>query len=568
MNPNEVIGTPRDVWAWLAPDWSDYQEGEAKPASGGNWTRVKIRETLYADGRIVRNVLDANGRLVAEDGTPSGGTNPARPLDSTPQYDKGQQQRWKDQKTEAGRGDQEGDTRGSQTGQTREVYRGGKWVVESNPVYQQPAETPTAKRTAREEAEIAANAALPAGQDPRSETNAERAARDDATRKQQGVDARAADALERQRKIDEQNAATAAATSRRADSAEARAIAEANKVGSKVDDLTINGQHYTKITKTSADGKTTSIEQYGPDGKPVDTLPQEGVSDYSKAPPFVYNWDDPAGEGGISAWAASVRALPGMTDKVKGEIITSQYGATNAMLARARDVISTQENTRSAGITQRGQDMGQANARLGAASADFGTSVKVAADATKYSEGPQAASVLPYYMAMARAGGQGYGGFANSPQVQGGPAIQQAQGMGIPGQGIASRLPPTLGAQPPPAAPASPAPVTPTALPSPIFRPPPPIGADPMAPPAAPGMPALGQGQDLSTPVSMAPGGTGQLSAMMMPAGQPEQQSFQPTGAGALMMQQANGYNPNSVNKLLLDAGMDPAVVQMLGGIG
>lgn len=89
-----------------------------------------------------------------------------------------------------------------------------------------------------------------------------------------------------------------------------------------------------------------------------------------------------------------------------------------------------------------------------------------------------------------------------------------------------------------------------------------------MAPPAAPGMPALGQGQDLSTPVSMAPGGTGQLSAMMMPAGQPEQQSFQPTGAGALMMQQANGYNPNSVNKLLLDAGMDPAVVQMLGGIG
>lgn len=75
-----------------------------------------------------------------------------------------------------------------------------------------------------------------------------------------------------------QSAATAAAASRRADSAEARAVAEANRVGSKVDDITVAGQHYTRITKTSADGKTTVIENYGPDGKQIPAIPGEGAA--------------------------------------------------------------------------------------------------------------------------------------------------------------------------------------------------------------------------------------------------------------------------------------------------
>lgn len=132
-----------------------------------------------------------------------------------------------------------------------------------------------AEEATREAAERKKNRELPANQDPRDETDAQRAARADATIRQQGVDALAADARERQRKIDAQNAATAAAAARRADSAEARAVAEANKVGSKVDDLTINGQHYTRITKTSADGKTTSVENYGPSGTLIPTLPTE-----------------------------------------------------------------------------------------------------------------------------------------------------------------------------------------------------------------------------------------------------------------------------------------------------
>lgn len=42
---------------------------------------------------------------------------------------------------------QEGATRGSQTGPTREVYRSGQWVTEQNPTYQQPATTPHTEGT-------------------------------------------------------------------------------------------------------------------------------------------------------------------------------------------------------------------------------------------------------------------------------------------------------------------------------------------------------------------------------------------------------------------------------------
>jgi hypothetical protein len=52
-----------------------------------------------------------------------------------------------------------------------------------------PAETPASRRTAREEAEIARNASLPPDQDPRAETDAERATRSDTRIKQQGADA-------------------------------------------------------------------------------------------------------------------------------------------------------------------------------------------------------------------------------------------------------------------------------------------------------------------------------------------------------------------------------------------
>lgn len=66
-------------------------------------------------------------------------TVPGMPVKSVKEaYDK--------DKTEAAKGDQEGDIRPS-SGPTREVFRGGKWVVEPNPVYQPPAGQTTAGQT-------------------------------------------------------------------------------------------------------------------------------------------------------------------------------------------------------------------------------------------------------------------------------------------------------------------------------------------------------------------------------------------------------------------------------------
>lgn len=137
MDPNQIIAQPEE-WVWLAPDWSDYASGDKPPAGKTGWTRVKIRVTRYADGRIVRNVLDANGAPLAADGTAATQDNPARVLDTDPRFmiDKEQETRFRQGQTQAGRGDQEGDTRGPQNGPTREVYRSGKWVVEPNPLYQ------------------------------------------------------------------------------------------------------------------------------------------------------------------------------------------------------------------------------------------------------------------------------------------------------------------------------------------------------------------------------------------------------------------------------------------------
>lgn len=58
MDPNEIVGRPSEREVWLAPGWADYKPITAKQPSG--YTRVSVRETTYADGRIVTEVLDEN----------------------------------------------------------------------------------------------------------------------------------------------------------------------------------------------------------------------------------------------------------------------------------------------------------------------------------------------------------------------------------------------------------------------------------------------------------------------------------------------------------------------------
>lgn len=98
MDPNSIIAPPIDTWIWLAPDWSN-ESATQKPG----YTHVKVRETRYADGRIVRHVLDENGNPVTAAGTPARTPEEARPLDPAPVYDKDQEQRFKEQQAQAQR---------------------------------------------------------------------------------------------------------------------------------------------------------------------------------------------------------------------------------------------------------------------------------------------------------------------------------------------------------------------------------------------------------------------------------------------------------------------------------
>lgn len=273
MDPNEIVGQPRYPWVWLAPDWSDYRESEARPANTSGWTRVKIRETLHQDGRITRHVLDASGAPVAEGGAPAGGTVPARELDPTPQYDKNQAQRWKDLQAQTARGDQEGDVRPS-SGPTREVYRGGKWVVEPNPTYQAPAsqnpDTPENKNAAELQRQREKNAAL--ADDPAYETDKERRDRADARIKQQGADAKAAEDKARQERIDADAAAARnkPSVSLTQDGTQAVITYPDGRVESKPTGLTAPPKPGTTLQVHGSDGKTylVPIDAQGRPGTP------------------------------------------------------------------------------------------------------------------------------------------------------------------------------------------------------------------------------------------------------------------------------------------------------------
>jgi hypothetical protein len=107
MDPNQLLpGVPAERWVWLAPDWSASKPaaaatgllGDRPPVSG--YTKVKVRDLRYVDGRVVTVVLNEDGQPVGPDGQP---TTPeqARVLEETTDDD--QAKRHKDQQDAAAR---------------------------------------------------------------------------------------------------------------------------------------------------------------------------------------------------------------------------------------------------------------------------------------------------------------------------------------------------------------------------------------------------------------------------------------------------------------------------------
>jgi hypothetical protein len=126
----------------------------------------------------------------------------------------------------------------------------------------QAAQSPANQRTAREEAEIKRNASLPPDQDPRAETDRERAERADATRKAQGEAARQAQLDQERRDAAARAEANTAADNRRADETAARQAAAGGTVVERPD-----GSYIIK-----PDGTATKVQGVPPPDAPKGTL--------------------------------------------------------------------------------------------------------------------------------------------------------------------------------------------------------------------------------------------------------------------------------------------------------
>jgi hypothetical protein len=571
VDPNSTAGSPRDYWVWLAPDWSDYQESEKAPAGKTGWTRVKVRETLYNDGRIVRNVLDAGGAPVSAEGTPAASPAAARALDATPQYDKEQQKRFKD----------------AQTAATNAVP------------------TPAEQRTAREEAEIARNAALPPEQDPRSETDAQRAARADARIKEQGAAAAKpatpkGDIQTIGGRIKEYNPATGAYDIDHGPSAAPKEPDKPQVVAGTLNTTSPNvgivgpdGQTVTWIPNKnyqnpnpqpiSIPGNPRVIQWDDGPGKPIRTEKNPAYIKPSKIQPhpsdpnrMVNVTEDDAGNPvilpvddktvikpadlpvlqakygeiaqGLGALAQDLNsryARGEITEKQKNDAFTAAHQQAQTQVSEINQILDTSKAIWSGELTQRGQSLGETQSRRGFAQNIFdraaATGMGIATSAGP-GHGKDIAAGVGALMNIGQRYAEGMGGFRESPEVALPPALQQARGIGIPGYGAAGAPPGPPGAQ---ASPDQAAAAGAEAqrqqqqaggagLPPPIFRPPPPVDG------------AL-------TPQAMTPGQDPRLAAMQQQLMGSDGFGGSPVAAGGLGV-----YDPTQDVSGMVGDGADP----------
>lgn len=325
----------------------------------------------------------------------------------------------------------------------------------------------------REAAERAKNRSLPPDQDPRDETDAQRAARADATRKEQAAKAERDAATARQARIDEQTAATNAAR-------EQRATAEANKATTTSRNVTGgDGKPYIQIITTSADGKTTSVRNIGPDGKDVAEIP--GETKFAVEPPGA----PPASTqyGAIVAGLPKYRdflnqqvAAGTLTTDAADKLMQTRLAQAKALHEEQQGVIDTQTGIAGQGITQRGQTLNDESSRRTAASTVYTNVLNQFTPLLQYMPNGGGQAFLDLLQHGTEAGLnhiRDVGGFKDVPEVQLGPAAQAANNAQMPGGTFMTPY------QPPQAAPITAAPAVPT--------PPNAIGAGAVESMAAPG---------------------------------------------------------------------------------
>ncbi len=264
----------------------------------------------------------------------------------------------------------------------------------------------------------------------------------------------------------------------------------------------------TVLTIKGQDGKTylVPIDAQGNPGPARDS----GVPGEKPIPGNAPVYTPTQGEAdlGLQAFARSVRQRTDLSKEQQDQLIREAHQTATTVISRQTSTINTQENTRASEVTQRGQDAQLAAQRLSAANSVYGNALQRAGEDTKYSVGPDAMAVAPYYTMLGLQAARMFGGMDTPPRVQNGPAIQAVQQQGLPT--VSGLLAQSAPAAAPGADPAMAEAIrqqaqattgaTSSAI-APLLAPPPPVAASP-APPVPPA----------SAPAPLSPGLPGMMS--------------------------------------------------------
>jgi hypothetical protein len=327
------------------------------------------------------------------------------------------------------------------------------------------APTTAGKRTAREEAEIAANAALPLDQDPRAETNAERAKRAQDTYHQQdttpvsaeyvgkGKDRKKVTTYQSGRTLTEDAATNATVTGVSYDTDGTKVTTyddgtetrESPAPGSDVAEEVkgADGKTYIKHTVKgtgTTPGKIYYTDQSGKEATlPDDTKGQLQIIPEG-APKFTpdYTQDDM----GLSAYNQQLMqaARAGIITKEQGAQLIAQAGdiatrsANHGSTLRNEQATADQRANEQANkgvdqqITQRGQDINETASRRTAANTTFDNALNQVISVARYGGkgvGPVAAQALREALGMAQQNADRWGGLKETPRVD--PVMQAAR---------------------------------------------------------------------------------------------------------------------------------------------
>lgn len=190
-----------------------------------------------------------------------------------------------------------------------------------------------------------------------------------------------------------------------------------------------------------------------------------------------------------------------ITEKQKTDAFTAAHQQAATQVAEINSILENSRAVWAGQVTQRGQSLAETQSRRSYASGVLGNALDTSNAIAKGAVGPGAGRDIVGGMAailgIGKQYAEGMGGFRESPEIPLPAALQQAQGIGLPGYG-------------PAAAPAGPpgAPRAPGGLPAPLLRPPPPVmGAvpPPGAPPPVP-LPGMAPAPGAPPPVPMPAG--------------------------------------------------------------